>query len=67
MDRFDRAVAFSFRYPADANRTSPTPEEKKILDEILRHEQDHPCPFCGLLPCEHWNGHGWINPRPPNG
>lgn len=63
MDRFYAAVLFSMNYPGDPNRTYAGPEELAILHKILSRPQDYLCPFCSRLPCAHWNGYGWVNPK----
>ena len=67
FDRFDDALRFSWAFPGDPNRVAATPEECAALNKILAHPQDRPCPFCERCPCEHWNGHAWINPKYPKG
>ena len=63
LDRFDRAIALSMSWDADPNRTYATPEEYAQLKAVLSTEQTYPCPFCKRLPCPHWDGLGWNNPK----
>jgi hypothetical protein len=62
-DRFDDAVRLSATFQGDPNRTAATPEETAALNKVLSYPQDHPCPFCLKLSCEHWTGTGWWNPK----